>query len=332
MDRIQVSQIKKQASGILQKRSPEFRKTVLLHGAVMVVFLLLTAVVSFLLNRAMADNQGLSGMKTTAILRTVQFMLTMTGNILMPFWEIGLLYTAIRAVRGKSTDFSLLTQGFTRFAVVLRYFVLYLLILLVVGLVCSNLLMSLTMFLPTPPSISNALGTIDPTTYTDYQVMLEDIMQALSQVPRSQLLLYFVPLGIFYLAGYFTVILLLSYRFRMSRYLLMDDKPVRARQALGISNRITRGEKSNLLVLDLSFWWYYLLQIGVAAIVYIPDILVAAGVNLPISQNVANLLAYVVYCACSLVVMWFAGAYYHTAMACAYEALKPVVDADSQNG
>lgn len=327
MDRIQASQIKKQASGILQKRSPEFRKTVLLHGAVIVAFLLLSGVVSFFLNRAMEGNQGLSGMGTTAILRTAQFMLTMSGNVLLPFWEIGLLYTAIRAVRGKSTDFSLLTQGFTRFAVVLRYFVLYLLILLVVGLVCSNLLMSLTMFLPTPPSIAGALESIDPA-----EAMMEDIIQALSQVPRTQLLLYFVPLGVFYLAGYFTVILLLSYRFRMSRYLLMDDKPIRARQALGISNRITRGEKSNLLVLDLSFWWYYLLQIGVAAIVYIPDILVAAGVTLPISQNVANLLAYVVYCACSLVVMWFAGAYYHTAMACAYEALKPVVDADSQNG
>ena len=326
MDRIQVSQMKKQASGILQNRSPEFRKTVLLHSAVTVAFLLLTSVVSFFLNRAMEGNQGLSGMGTTAILRTAQFVLTLMGNILLPFWEIGLLYTAIRAVRGKSTDFSLLTQGFSRFSVVIRYFVLYMLILLVVGFVCGNLLMSLTMFLPTPPSISSALESIDPTAYTDYQVMLEDIMQALSQVPRTQLLLYFVPIGIFYLAGYLTVILLLSYRFKMSRYLLMDDKPVRAREALRISNRITRGEKTNLFLLDLSFWWYYLLQIGVAAIIYIPDLLVAAGVTLPVSQNIANLLAYVVYCAFSLVVTWFAGAYYQTTMACAYEALKPQDD------
>ena len=107
MDRIQVSQMKKQASGILQNRSPEFRKTVLLHSAVTVAFLLLTSVVSFFLNQAMDGNQGLSGMGTTAILRTAQFVLTLMGNILLPFWEIGLLYTAIRAVRGKSTDFSL---------------------------------------------------------------------------------------------------------------------------------------------------------------------------------------------------------------------------------
>lgn len=321
MNRIQVPKIKKQASVILRERSPEFRKTVLLHGAVSVAFLLLTSLVSFFLNQAMEGNQGLSGMGITAVLRTAGFLLTMCGNILLPVWQISLLYTAIRAVRGKSADFSLLTQGLRRFGVVIRYFVLYFLIFLVVGIVCSNVLVSLTMFLPTPPSISSALESVDPT--TDMQTIMEAAMQALSQVPRTQLLLYFLPLGIFYLIGYLTLIVLLSYRFRMSQYLLMDETPIRAIKAFGTSNRITKGEKSNLFMLDLSFWWYYLLQLAVAAIVYIPDILIAAGVALPVSQNTANLLAYVVYCAASLVVVWFAGAYYQTAMACAYETLRP---------
>lgn len=331
MNLIRVSAVKKQASRILREKSPEFRKTVLLHGAVSVVFLLITSLVGFFLNRAMADNQGLSGMGNTAILRTVQTMLTLVGNILLPFWELGVLYTAIRAVRGESTEFPLLARGFHRFGTVLRYFLLWFVILMAVGLACSNVIMAMTMMLPAPQAISEALGSVDSAGYTDFALMLEDILKALSQVPKNQLLLYFVPLGILYAAGYITLLILLSYRFKMSRYLLLDETPMRARKTLGTSNRITKGERGNLFKLDLSFWWYYLLQIAVAAVVYLPDILTAAGVTLPVDANTANLLAYVAYCVLSLVLAWSAGAYYQTTLACAYETLKPLVDEDPKN-
>ena len=331
MNLIKASSLKKQAARILRERSPQFRTTVLAHTAVSVVFLLITALVSFMLNRAMADNQGLSGMGNTAILRTVQFMLTLVGNILLPFWELGIVYTAIRAARGDSTEFSLLARGFHCFRYVIRYFVLWFVILLAVGIVCSNVLMALAMFLPTPAAIGEALNSIDPTAYTDYAVMMEDMIKALSGVPKAQLLLYFVPLIVLYAAAYITLLVMLSYRFKMSRYLLLDETPVRARKSLGISNRITKGERGNLFMLDLSFWWYYLLQIVVAAIVYVPDILTAVGVTLPVDYSTANLISYVVYCVCSLVLAWSAGAYYQTTMACAYETLKPLADEDPRN-
>ena len=323
MNRIHVSTIKKRASRILREKSPQFRRTMLAHGAVSVVFLLITSLISFYLNHAMADNQGLSGMGTTAVLRTAQVTLTLIGNILLPFWEIGILYTAIRAVRGESTEFPLLAQGFRRFGVVIRYFILWIVILFAVGMVCSNVLMALSMFLPTPPAIATALNGIDPAAYTDMTEMLTDILGALAQVPKTQLLLYFVPLGILYVAGYITLLILLSYRFKMSRYLLIDETPMRARKTLGTSNRITKGERGNLFKLDLSFWWYYLLQLAVAAIVYLPDILMASGVALPVNYSTASLLSYVVYCILTLVLAWSAGAYYQVSLACAYETLKP---------
>ena len=326
MNLIRVSTVKKQAARILRERSPEFRKTMLLHSAVSVVFLLLTALVGFFLNHAMADNQGLSGMGNTAILRTAQVMLTMIGNILLPFWELGILYAATRAVRGESTEFSWLARGFHRFGMVIRYFFLWFVILMAVGLVCSNVIMVLTMFLPAPQAITEALGGVDPTAYTDFALMLEDMMKALSQVPKAQLLWYFVPMGIIYVSAYIALLIMLSYRFKMSRYLLLDETPMRARKTLGISGKITRGERGNLFKLDLSFWWYYLLQIAVAAVVYVPDILKAAGITLPVDGSTANLLAYVVYCVLSLVLAWSAGAYYQTSIACAYETLKPLAD------
>lgn len=331
MNLIRVSTVKNQAARILREKSPQFRKTVLLHGAVSMGFLLITALVGFFLNRAMADNQGLSAMGNTAILRTAQVMLTLIGNILLPFWEIGVLYTAVRAVRGESTEFPWLARGFHRLGLVIRYFLLWFVILMAVGLACSNVIMAMTMLLPAPRAISDALSSVDPAAYTDFALMFEDILKALSQVPKTQLLLYFVPMGILYVAAYITLLIMLSYRFKMSRYLLLDETPMRAKKTLGTSNRITKGERGNLFKLDLSFWWYYLLQIVVAAIVYLPDILSAAGVTLPVDANTANLLAYVVYCVFSLLLAWSAGAYYQTTIACAYETLKPLVNENSNN-
>ncbi len=315
MDRIRVSEVKKQAAAILRERKPDYRTLVLMHSAVSVAFLLLTAIISFFLNRAMEGNQGLAGLGTTAILQTAQTILNLTGNVLLPFWQLGILYTSIRTARREYTDFSMLTQGFRHAGSLLRYFLLMFLILMGLAIACSNVIVTLSMFLPTPPALMEALESVEPGD-------MEGMMQALEQMPRNLLLAYTIPLAVIYIAGYGTLAILLSYRFRMSRYLLLDESGMRVRQSLKVSNRMTKGEKVNLFKLDLSFWWYYLLQIGISGIVYIPDILSVFGVQLPVSANVANLLAYVLYCVVNLVLVWFVEAYYQTTMACAYEVLK----------
>lgn len=315
MDRISVSEVKKQATAILREKRPDYRKLVLMHSAVSVAFLLIVAIIGFLLNRAMEGNQGLAGMGTTAILQTAQTCLNLLGNVLLPFWQLGILYTSIRTARREYTDFSMLTQGFRRVGPMMRYFFLMFLMLMGLAIACSNIIVTLAMFLPTHPALIEALESVEPND-------IEGMMQALEQAPRSLLLVYTIPLAVIYFAGYGTLVILLSYRFRMSRYLLLDESGMRVRQSLKVSNRMTKGDKANLFKLDLSFWWYYLLQIGVSVIVYIPDILWVFGVRLPVSANVANLLAYVLYCVVNLVLVWFVEAYYQTTMACAYEKLK----------
>lgn len=48
------------------------------------------------------------------------------------------------------------------------------------------------------------------------------------------------------------------YRYRMAVYVILDDPDLTASQALAVSSRLTYGHKGELLMLDLSFFWYYL--------------------------------------------------------------------------
>lgn len=323
MDRINAGRLKKQAASILSDRREDYRRLVLLHAAVSVGYMLLVSVIGFFLNRAMADNQGLSGMANTAVLQTVQAVLNTAGTVLLPFWQMGILYTSIRVARRQHTEFSMLTRGFQRWGVIVRHFLLFFLILLAVAMVCMQALSILITFLPTPPAIAQALQGIDPDVLMDPNAMMPAVMEALAQVPKGQLLVYFVPVVLIYVMGYGTLLVLIYYRLRMSQYLLMDEPGVGVFAAMKQSNRMTKGEKANLFKLDLSFWWYFLLQLGISAITYIPDVLRALGITLPMNQNTANLLFYAIYCVAFLALSWFVGAYYQTTMACAYEALKP---------
>lgn len=48
------------------------------------------------------------------------------------------------------------------------------------------------------------------------------------------------------------------YRYRMAVFVILDDPSLSASQALAVSSRLTYGHRGELLMLDLSFFWYYL--------------------------------------------------------------------------
>ena len=68
---------------------------------------------------------------------------------------------------------------------------------------------------------------------------------------------------------YLIVMLPMSYSYRMSFYRIMDNNPPRARRAIAQSRAMMKGRKWKLFRLDLSFWWYYLLQVLVSAVTII---------------------------------------------------------------
>lgn len=326
MNVLEPRKIKQQARMILEQTQPDYRRTVALHSAVSLGALVLVLILDILLSGAMAQTGGLSGIGARSILGTAQGVLSTAVNILLPFWELGILYTSVRVVRRQNREFSMLTRGFYRLGPVLRYWLAQIVLYSVVAMVLTNAVTILTAFLPVPAELENAMAQINIEAITDPE-------QLMAQLPVEQILSAAMPVLILFSVAYGAVLIHLGYRFRLSQYLLIDEERLGALAALGISNRLTAGNKWNLFKLDLSFWWYYALQLGSVAIAYAPELMALAGVKLPVPAAVATLLFYILYAAAGLALSWWAGAYVQTAYACAYEELCappencPVIDA-----
>lgn len=307
--------LKQQASDRL---CPEFRKLTLLHGAVTMGVLLLMTAAGLLLGRAINSHQGLSGMGSIGILQTVQSVLSTGVNLLLPFWEVGILYAAMRTLRGQNTDFPMLRQGFIRFGSMLCYYLLLMLLYMGVAFACMNLLMPVMVMLPIPPTLQEALLMMDMSALESP----EQIYALLATIPQSEMLSYTLRILAVFAVPYFAVIIHLHYRFRFTPYLLLDEHPSRTLVSFVHSNRLTKGSKWKLMKLDLSFWWYYLLQAAASAIVFLPDALTALGITLPLPADVLYLLCYGIYALGSLALTWFAGAYVQLTYATALEQLR----------
>lgn len=313
MNVLQSKELKQRAALRLNEASG-FRKTVVLHSAVSLGALIAVMVLDLLLSNAMNQTGGLSGIGARSVLGTVQGVLSTAVNILLPFWELGILYTAVRTARQQTHSFSMLTRGFQRLGPVLRYYLVQLGILFAVLTVCLNVVMFFTSWIPMPEGLQTALTQLDPTAISDPE-------QLLTQLPMDLLLSYLAPVLILFTLIYCGVLIHLGYRFRLSQYLLLDEEKTGAVAALGTSNRLTQHSKWSLFKLDVSFWWYYLLQLLASALAYGPELLSLAGVTLPISPGVASILFYALYAGASLALSWWAGAYVQTTYACAYEQL-----------
>lgn len=311
MNAIQPRLLKQRARQILQEQTGDFRKLVVLHSAVSFGVLILLMLVDLLLDHAISQTGGLADMGTRSVLKTVSSGLYTAANLVLPFWEIGLIYTAIRSARGQDQNFSMLTAGFQRFGPVLRYLLLQVGIAILTAIACSNALMFFSFLIPIPQSLENFLITADPAALADPEAML-------AQLPVDAMLQYMLPVMLLFSALYLGVTIHLQYRFRMGQYLLMDENGCGAMAALGQSNQLTRGNKWNLFKLDLSFWWYYALTLALALVAELPTFLSLLQIPLPAGSS---LLFYLLYVLGSLGLLWIAGAYMQTTYACAYQQL-----------
>lgn len=307
--------LKERAASILEQTQPEYRKLVTRHGAVSFGVVLVISLIQLLLSLSMTNDSGLDGMGTSAVFSTAKASLGLISGIVLPFWQIGVLHTSVRVTRRQDAEFSHLTRGFHRWGVVLRYYLLLIMLYIGAVMLLSNLIPVLMIFVPVPQDLEEAMMAVMSQNITDP-------MEIMAALPQEQMLAFVLPVSAVFMAIFGVVILHLSYRFRMSQYLLMDDPAMPALPSLLISNQMTKGYKWSLFKLDISFWWYYLLQIAASAISYGPEILTLAGIALPMSADVAFFLFQALYCVAGLAVVWLFGAYVQTTYACAYDELR----------
>lgn len=260
------------------------KKLILIHTGISVVVSLLATLVNFLLGQQIDSTGGLSGLSTRSMLTTAQSALQLIIAVILPFWEAGYLYAAINISRGKSAQPTSLLEGFRRFGPLLRCSLLQWLIYCGVGIVC--MILASQIFLMTP--LANPLYEIAASLPEDS--MLMESTYVLDEATQAAILDTYAPMMLIFLGLFLAGMWLVSYQFRMCNYLILDHPETGALAAIRGSHRQMVGNKAALFRLDLSFWWYYVLQTFASILAYGDYLLALFGVSLPISATAAFFL------------------------------------------
>lgn len=268
-------------------------KLVFIHTAVSVGSALLLSLLDFILIRQVDKTGGLSGMGTRAVLETARVIAQYAITFLLPFWELGFTYTALRLARGQQAGPGNFWEGFHRFGPALRLMLLRGILYIIVATACLNI--SMTVFTLTP--LSRELNAL----LESLLAQTQDMQALMEQLSAQQLQRAVMP-GIVLFGVIFTAVMIpLLYRLRLAEFAVMDKPGTGAFAALKCSNQSMRNNAWKLFKVDLQFWWFYLLQILVAVLCYGDTILKLAGISLPISEDGAFFLFYLLYALCQLV-------------------------------
>ena len=94
--------LKQTASTRLCESSYDPRLLALLYISVSVGVSLVLAIVTYILQEQIGGTGGLAGIGTRSVLVTVQAVLQLASTLLIPFWDMGLIYTSVQLARGKA--------------------------------------------------------------------------------------------------------------------------------------------------------------------------------------------------------------------------------------
>ena len=314
MDNLDRSTLKNMAADALAGAAYSPKKLILINSGAALGLALLVSLLQYVLQLQIDTTSGLSGLGMRSVLSTAQAFLQTGSMILLPFWEIGLLRALLCVARGQDNAPATLLEGFRRFGPVLRLQILRLVLCFAVAMLSSNI--SVIIFTLTPFSFKLMEAMLPMLeTVTDPMALLEQVPE---EVLMDSALPLFIIFGIIFLALYIPVF----YRIRLADFAIMDAPKTGAFKAMGISLRATKRNCMYLFRLDLSYWWYYLLELLAVLLCYSYDILLLCGVSLPISYEFGFFGSYLLYIAVTLALALLAKAKVQTTYAVAYDILQ----------
>lgn len=309
--------LKARANAALQQASYDPKKLFFLYGAVSLGLGLLIAVLDMVLTNSIAETGGLAGLQTRAILTTAQSVLQLISAVALPFLQFGMIYGSLRLIRQERADFGTLTEGFRRFGPVLRLLLSKGILFMAVLTACSYV--SSMAFILTPLS-SNFVELLTPIVESGDMAAIEEMLY--DEATLQQLMPAMAGFFAIFLALTGLICIPLGYRMSMADFAVMDDNGVGGFAAIRQSFRLTKGSCMQLFRLDLSFWWFYGLNL-VAGLLFSMDMLLsAAGVALPVSDQTAYWICYSVYIVAQLALITLAVPKVQTTYAAAYQTLK----------
>jgi len=317
---LNISHLRQQAGARLQQAPYDPKKLVLIHTAVSLGASLAITLVGFLINLKIEDTGGLGGMGVRSVLETAQAMLELAVMVLLPFWNIGIIRAALCWGRNERAYPADLAEGFRRFGSVLGEKCLLSGLFLLIAFLASqmgSILYTLTPFSRPLLELTLQLSTAkDPAA-----LMTEEFAARLFQEMIPALVISGVLFVIFSVPMF--------YRVRFADYALIGG--ARAFESIIISFKITHLKRWQLFKLDLSFWWFYLLQLLSVALCYGDAILAAFGVYLPISEDLSLLLFYLLGTLAQGALLWQYQAKVSATYGVVYDTLNPREEPKAEN-
>lgn len=308
--------LKQEAAAALQT-SPNQKKIIAVYAGISLLVTLAVVLLDLLLSHLVEDTSGLSNIGNRVILQTIQNILPIAQLVVLLPLQYGYLSAVLGMARRRDTDLRDLTGGFRLFGPILRLTLLKYAITFALSFACIYLGTMVFVFSPFAAPLSEALSTL----VTDTSLTTADLM-ADSGV-MAAMMDSMIPMLVIILVIYCLLVVPITYLFRMSGYCLLDEPQAGAIAALRSSRNMMRRNRMNLLKLDLSFWWYYLLMLIPTLLCYGDLLLPLVGVTLPFGAVGNELLCYSLY-----LVSYFGLCYgfqnrLEVTYANAYESLRP---------
>lgn len=294
----------------LDRASYDPKKLALLHMAAVVAATLLTSLLSYFLDLGIAGTGGLDGIGFRAVLSSAQSLLSLAVTVLLPFWELGLVFTGMQLAREKQVGPASLCAGFRRFMPALRLLLLQ--AAMYTGVIFACVYAAYTIFMFTP-FFESTFAVLEPLLESADTLVLDDATVA-AVLPTL------VPMYVILAVVLLVVAAPMYYRYRMAQYALLDGNG--ARKSMALSTHIMRGRRLALFKVDLRFWWYYGLQLLIAAVAYGDVLLPALGVTLPFGDTVCFWLFYGLSAALQLFAAWRFAPLVQTAYAHCYDTYR----------
>lgn len=297
--------LKAEAAQALREASYDPKKLILIHTAATAALSLVLALVDHLLEQQIGGTGGLGGVGSRAMLETVQTVLMLAQLVAVLFWQIGYVFISLRISRRESVGLGSLLEGFRRYGPVLRLRFSLGMMYMGMSMLCiyaASMIFSMTPWAE-PMVQAYEIGTEEA-----LLLAMEQCMLPLTAIMAAVMLALLVPYW---------------YRLRMAEFALMDDPRMGAMMAIRKSRLMMHGNRMDLLKVDLSFWWFYGLELLVTMIAYGDLLLPVFGVELPWSATVSYYIFLVLCYVGQLALYWWRGNTVQVTYAMCYQALLP---------
>lgn len=260
--------LKKKASNRLQSGNDP-KKVVLVYAGIVALSSLVVTVVQDLLDSQISQTGGIQNIGTRSMLTTADTVLTIAQLLLVMCLTLGYTGSMLRIARGQYASPNSLKAGGERIWVLLRTRLLQMLIMTAAAFALCFLVVNVCLLTPLSNRVIAVMGTVSAEELLSNGLALIALYSAM------------LPIILIYLVALVPLLWYFSCTYRMVDYLLIDRPQLGAFGVLWESRRMMQGNMKMMLRVDLSFWWYYLLQALVSVLIYLNMVLAPFAIGLP---------------------------------------------------